>query len=138
MDCIEENKIINAVGGLEKLNKWLKQRSDMFTKRARKYSLSNPKRMLIFVVRWYGKFLIAKTIFLLWRSPLLYLDMGLVYDSLTIGHSETNLCNAFKTDESISPVIFFIDELDKPLFGGTGFADSNKGTFSRISGSFLT
>lgn len=37
-----------------------------------------------------------------------------------------------------SPVILFIDELDKAFVGGTGSADFDRGTFSRIFGPFLT
>jgi SpoVK/Ycf46/Vps4 family AAA+-type ATPase len=64
--------------------------------------------------------------------------MGRVYDGSMVGRSEANLRNALKTAESISPVILFIDELDKAFAGGTGSADSDGGTSSRIFGSFLT
>jgi SpoVK/Ycf46/Vps4 family AAA+-type ATPase len=55
-----------------------------------------------------------------------------------VGRSEANLRNALKTAESISPVILFIDELDKAFAGNSGSADSDGGTSSRIFGSFLT
>jgi SpoVK/Ycf46/Vps4 family AAA+-type ATPase len=55
-----------------------------------------------------------------------------------VGRSEANLRNALKTAESISPVILFIDELDKAFAGSAGSADSDGGTSSRIFGSFLT
>jgi SpoVK/Ycf46/Vps4 family AAA+-type ATPase len=64
--------------------------------------------------------------------------MGRVYDGSMVGRSEANLRNALKTAESISPVILFIDELDKAFAGGSGSADSDGGTSSRIFGSFLT
>ena len=64
--------------------------------------------------------------------------MGRVYDGSTVGRSEANLRNALKTAESISPVILFIDEMDKAFAGGAGSADSDGGTSSRIFGSFLT
>jgi len=64
--------------------------------------------------------------------------MGRVYDGSTVGRSEANLRNALKTAESISPVILFIDELDKAFAGSSGSADSDGGTSSRIFGSFLT
>ena len=64
--------------------------------------------------------------------------MGRVYDGSMVGRSEANLRNALKTAESISPGILFIDELDKAFAGGTGSADSDGGTSSRIFGSFLT
>jgi ATP-dependent 26S proteasome regulatory subunit len=138
LEYIEEDETIDAVGGLEELKKWLKQRSDAFTERAREYGLPQPKGMLILGVPGCGKSLIAKTTARLWGLPLLRLDMGRVYDGSTVGRSEANLRNALKTAESISPVLLFIDELDKAFAGGTGSADSDGGTSSRIFGSFLT
>lgn len=138
LEFIEEDETINAVGGLDELKHWLKQRSNAFTERAREYGLPQPKGMLILGVPGCGKSLIAKTTSRLWSLPLLRLDMGRVYDGSMVGRSEANLRNALKTAESISPAILFIDELDKAFAGTTGSADSDGGTSSRIFGSFLT
>jgi len=138
LEFIEEDETINSVGGLEELKRWLKQRSNAFTERAREYGLPQPKGMLILGVPGCGKSLIAKTTARLWGLPLLRLDMGRVYDGSMVGRSEANLRNALKTAESISPTILFIDELDKAFAGSTGSADSDGGTSSRIFGSFLT
>jgi SpoVK/Ycf46/Vps4 family AAA+-type ATPase len=138
LEYIEEDETLDSVGGLEELKKWLHHRSNAFTERAREYGLPQPKGMLILGVPGCGKSLIAKTTARLWGLPLLRLDMGRVYDGSMVGRSEANLRNALKTAESISPVILFIDELDKAFAGGTGSADSDGGTSSRIFGSFLT
>ena len=138
LDYIEEDETIDSVGGLEELKKWLVQRSNAFTERAREYGLPQPKGMLILGVPGCGKSLIAKTTARLWGLPLLRLDMGRVYDGSMVGRSEANLRNALKTAESISPAILFIDELDKSFSGGAGSSDSDGGTSSRIFGSFLT
>lgn len=138
LEYIEEDETIDSVGGLEELKRWLKQRSNAFTERAREYGLPQPKGMLILGVPGCGKSLIAKTTSRLWGLPLLRLDMGRVYDGSMVGRSEANLRNALRTAESISPVILFIDELDKAFAGSTGSADSDGGTSSRIFGSFLT
>ncbi len=138
LEFIEEDETIDSVGGLEELKKWLKQRSNAFTERAREYGLPQPKGMLILGVPGCGKSMIAKTTARLWSLPLLRLDMGRVYDGSMVGRSEANLRNALKTAESISPTILFIDELDKAFAGGAGSADSDGGTSSRIFGSFLT
>jgi len=119
LEYIEEDETLDAVGGLEELKRWLKQRSNAFTERAREYGLPQPKGMLILGVPGCGKSLIAKTTSRLWGLPLLRLDMGRVYDG-------------------ISPAILFIDELDKSFAGTTGSSDSDGGTSSRIFGSFLT
>ncbi len=138
LEYIEEDETLDSVGGLEELKSWLRQRSNAFTERARQYGLPQPKGMLILGVPGCGKSLIAKTTSRLWSLPLLRLDMGRVYDGSMVGRSEANLRNALKTAESISPAILFIDELDKAFAGGTGSADSDGGTSSRIFGSFLT
>ena len=138
LEYIEEDETIDSVGGLEELKGWLRQRSNAFTERAREYGLPQPKGMLILGVPGCGKSLIAKTTSRLWGLPLLRLDMGRVYDGSTVGRSEANLRNALKTAESISPVILFIDELDKAFAGGGGSGDSDGGTSGRIFGSFLT
>ncbi len=138
LEYIEEDETLNSVGGLEELKKWLTQRSNAFTERAREYGLPQPKGMLILGVPGCGKSLIAKTTSRLWGLPLLRLDMGRVYDGSMVGRSEANLRNALKTAESISPAILFIDEMDKAFAGTSGSADSDGGTSSRIFGSFLT
>ncbi|MGK7927804.1 MAG: AAA family ATPase [Spirulina sp.] len=138
LEYIEEDETLDAIGGLDELKKWLRQRSNAFTERAREYGLPQPKGMLILGVPGCGKSLIAKTTSRLWGLPILRLDMGRVYDGSMVGRSEANLRNALKTAESISPAILFIDELDKSFAGGTGSSDSDGGTSSRIFGSFLT
>lgn len=138
LEYIEEDETLDSVGGLDELKRWLRQRSDAFTERAREYGLPQPKGMLILGVPGCGKSLIAKTTSRLWGLPLLRLDMGRVYDGSTVGRSEANLRGALKTAESISPTILFIDEIDKAFAGSVGSADSDGGTSSRIFGSFLT
>lgn len=138
LEYIEEDETLEAIGGLDELKHWLRQRSNAFSERARNYGLPQPKGMLILGVPGCGKSLIAKTTSRLWGLPILRLDMGRVYDGSMVGRSEANLRNALKTAESISPAILFIDELDKSFSGGTGSSDSDGGTSSRIFGSFLT
>ncbi len=138
LEFIEVDETIDSIGGLEELKRWLQQRSNAFTERAREYGLPQPKGMLILGVPGCGKSLIAKTTSRLWSLPLLRLDMGRVYDGSTVGRSEANLRSALKTAESISPAILFIDEMDKAFAGSSGSSDSDGGTSSRIFGSFLT
>ncbi|HIK38417.1 MAG: AAA family ATPase [Geminocystis sp.] len=138
LEYLEEDETIDEVGGLEELKRWLTQRAEAFSDKAREYGLPQPKGMLILGVPGCGKSLIAKTTSKLWGLPLLRLDMGRVYDGSMVGKSEANLRSALKTAESISPAILFIDELDKAFAGGAGSSDSDGGTSSRIFGSFLT
>ncbi len=138
LEYIDQDEGMASVGGLDELKHWLKQRSNAFGQKARDYGLPQPKGMLILGVPGCGKSLIAKTTARLWSLPLVRLDMGRVYDGSTVGRSEANLRNALKSAESISPMILFIDELDKSFAGSSGSADSDGGTSSRIFGTFLT
>jgi SpoVK/Ycf46/Vps4 family AAA+-type ATPase len=138
LEFIEDDETLDAVGGLEELKRWLRQRSGAFTEKAREYGLPQPKGMLILGVPGCGKSMIAKTTSRLWGLPILRLDMGRVYDGSMVGRSEANLRNALKTAESISPTILFIDEMDKAFAGSAGSSDSDGGASSRIFGSFLT
>lgn len=138
LEYIDEYESLDSVGGSDELKTWLCQRSNAFSERAREYGLPQPKGLLILGVPGCGKSMIAKATAGLWGLPLLRLDMGRVYDGSTVGRSEANLRNALKAAESISPVILFIDELDKAFAGSGGSADSDGGTSSRIFGSFLT
>ncbi|MBW4697445.1 MAG: AAA family ATPase [Aphanocapsa lilacina HA4352-LM1] len=138
LEYLEFDDTIDSVGGLAELKRWLTQRSDAFTERARQYGLPQPKGMLILGVPGCGKSLIAKTTSRLWGLPLLRLDIGRVYDGSMVGRSEANLRNALRVAESISPVILFIDEVDKAFAGAGGSSDSDGGTSMRIFGSFLT
>ncbi|UFP93984.1 AAA family ATPase [Gloeobacter morelensis] len=138
LEYLEFDDTIDSVGGLAELKRWLTQRSDAFTERARQYGLPQPKGMLILGVPGCGKSLIAKTTARLWGLPLLRLDIGRVYDGSMVGRSEANLRNALRVAESISPVILFIDEVDKAFAGAGGSSDSDGGTSMRIFGSFLT
>lgn len=138
LEYLEEDENLTTVGGLEELKRWLRQRSNAFTQRAREYGLPQPKGMLILGVPGCGKSLIAKTTARLWSLPLVRLDIGRVYDGTTVGRSEANLRNALKVAESISPMILFIDEIDKAFAGSSGSSDSDGGTSSRIFGTFLT
>ncbi len=138
LEFIQNNETMQEVGGLGELKRWLTQRADAFSERARDYGLPQPKGMLILGVPGCGKSLIAKTTAEMWGLPLLRLDMGRVYDGSTVGRSEANLRAAIKTAESISPCILLIDELEKAFSGAGGSADSDAGTSNRIFGSFLT
>ncbi|NJK35363.1 MAG: AAA family ATPase [Oscillatoriales cyanobacterium SM2_2_1] len=138
LEYLDADQGIESVGGLEELKRWLCQRTDAFSQRARDYGLPQPKGMLILGVPGCGKSLIAKTTSRIWSLPLVRLDMGRVYDGSMVGRSEANLRNALKVAESIAPMILFIDEIDKAFAGGAGSADSDGGTSSRIFGSFLT
>ncbi|MGD0552799.1 MAG: AAA family ATPase [Sedimentisphaerales bacterium] len=127
-----------SVGGLDALKKWLVKRAAGFTDQARQFGLPSPKGVLLLGVQGCGKSLMAKTISNTWQLPLLRFDVGKVFGSL-VGSSEQNIRRAIKVAESVAPVVFWVDEIDKAFRGSRGSGSStDSGTSARVFGTFLT
>ena len=127
---------MDAVGGLEGLKPWLKQRRAAFGARARAYGLPTPKGVLLAGVPGCGKSLTAKAIAAAWGLPLLRMDMGSL-KSKFVGESEGNLRRALKIVETIAPAVLWIDEIEKALAGATA-GGQDGGTSVDQLGTLLT
>ena len=127
---------LTDVGGLNQLKEWLNLRSKAFKPEARDFGLPSPKGVLLLGAPGCGKSLTAKVIGNVWNMPLLRLDFGSIFSGL-VGSSEKNMRQALKTAESVSPVILWIDEIEKGL-SGSGSGHSDSGTSTRVFGTFLT
>ena len=128
----------SSVGGLDELKEWLKRRSVAFTDKARAYGLPAPKGVLLLGVQGCGKSLMAKAVSNMWKLPLLRFDIGRVFGSL-VGSSEENVRRAIKVAESVSPVVLWLDEIDKAFRGSKSSGGSTDGgTSARVFGAFLT
>lgn len=129
---------LESVGGLDALKSWLMKRSVVFSDQARSFGLPAPKGVLLLGVQGCGKSLMAKTISNIWQLPLLRFDVGQVFGSL-VGSSEENIRRAIKVAESVSPVVFWVDEIDKAFRGSRGSgASTDGGTSARVFSTFLT
>ena len=129
---------LESVGGLDALKSWLLKRSVVFTDQARDFGLPAPKGVLLLGVQGCGKSLMAKTISNIWKLPLLRFDVGQVFGSL-VGSSEENIRRAIKVAESVSPVVFWIDEIDKAFRGSrSSSSGTDGGTSARVFSTFLT
>ena len=129
---------LESVGGLDALKNWLVKRSVVFTDQARDFGLPAPKGVLLLGVQGCGKSLMAKTISNIWKLPLLRFDVGQVFGSL-VGSSEENIRRAIKVAESVSPVVFWIDEIDKAFRGSrSSSSGTDGGTSARVFSTFLT
>jgi hypothetical protein len=67
--------------------------------------------------------------------PTLLLDVGSLYGSL-VGATESNVRQALKIADAMSPCVLFLDEIEKALSGLGGVGDS--GVSTRLFGSILT
>jgi SpoVK/Ycf46/Vps4 family AAA+-type ATPase len=137
LEFYTSDEALTDVGGLETLKGWLRKRVRAFSDEARAFGLPEPKGILLVGVQGCGKSLVAKAVANSWRLPLLRLDVGRLFSSL-VGSSEENLRNAIKVAESISPVVLWVDEIEKG-FSGVGSSNvSDAGTAARVFGSFIT
>ena len=125
-----------SLGGLRRLKEWLRRYQAGFSERARRLGLRPPRGVLFVGVQGCGKSLASKTIAREWNLPLLRLDPGRLLDKY-IGESEKNLRHAFDTAEGVSPVVLWIDEIEKAFAGSAG-SEADAGLGRRLFGSFLT
>lgn len=125
------------VGGLEILKDWLELRGEAFGTRAREFGLPEPRGILLLGVQGCGKSLVSKAVSALWRLPLLRLDMGSIFGKY-VGESEENLRKAINMAEALSPVVLWLDEIEKAFSGVGGGDGGDGGVGTRIFGSFIT
>ena len=120
------------IGGLDDLKKWLTLREPVFRGTSEHAGLDLPKGILLTGVPGCGKSLVAKTIAGTWGVPLILLDPSRLY-SKYLGESERRLNTALDTVEAMSPVVVWIDEIEK----GFASSDADGGASKRILGTFL-
>ena len=71
-----------------------------------------------------------------WHQPLLRMDPGALYASF-IGESERNLRDALRQTEMMSPVVLWIDEIEK-AFASAASRSADGGLSQRMFGTLLT
>jgi len=123
---------LGEVGGLGELKRWLQARTRAFGDEARHFGLPPPKGLMLLGVQGCGKSLSAKAVAELWKFPLLRLDVGALFSSAK-GAPEAALREAIKISESLSPVVLWIDEIEKGFVQVEGDEQG-----SRVFGAFIT
>jgi len=136
LEYIQTPLTLDEIGGMRRLKKWLSVRRDAFTSNAEKFGLKPPRGVLMLGIQGAGKSLCAKAIATAWQQPLLRLDPGTLYASF-IGESERNLREALRQTEMMSPVILWIDEIEK-AFASAASRSADGGLSQRMFGSLLT
>ncbi|MFC1634930.1 AAA family ATPase [Planctomycetota bacterium] len=136
LEYIETPLDLSEIGGMRHLKKWLAQRKDAFTAEAEAFGLRAPRGVLMLGIQGAGKSLCAKAIATAWHQPLLRMDPGVLYASF-IGESERNLREALQQTEAMSPVILWIDEIEKG-FASAASQSTDGGLSKRLFGTLLT
>ncbi len=124
------------LGGFSRLKTWLDEAHAGFLPEARRMNLRPPKGVLLVGVQGCGKSLAAKFIARQWGLPLLKLDAGRLYDKY-VGETEKRFRKAIALAEAMSPVVLWIDEIEKAFSSG-GSGDSDGGLSTRLFGALLT
>ena len=128
-----ETSSFSELAGMKTLKTWLHQREKFFNQSVEIPGMDNPKGILLLGVQGCGKSVAAKAVAGVWGVPLLRMDFGSLYNKY-IGESESNIREALKTAEVMSPCVLWIDEIEK----GIATSDSDDGTSQRILGTLLT
>lgn len=132
---LEDNRF--ELGGFMNLKSWLERAKVGFTAEAKALNLTPPRGIMLVGVPGCGKSLAAKAIAREWQLPLLKLDAGRLFDKF-VGESEKNFRKAIETAESLSPIVLWIDEIEKAMATGGGSGDADAGLSRRLFGAFLT
>jgi AAA+ superfamily predicted ATPase len=137
LQFVESPVDLNEIGGLEKLKSWvLLRRAAIEQDDAQKFGLPAPRGVLMLGVQGGGKSLAAKAVATALQLPLLRMDVGSLYDAY-IGQSERRLRDAFKQAELMSPVVLWIDEIEK-AFASASSSSADGGLSRRLFGALLT
>ena len=132
---LEDNRF--ELGGFTNLKAWLERAKVGFTAEAKVLNLTPPRGIMLVGVPGCGKSLAAKAIAREWQLPLLKLDAGRLFDKF-VGESEKNFRKAIEMAESLSPIVLWIDEIEKAMAAGGGSGDADAGLSRRLFGAFLT
>lgn len=127
---------LDEIGGLNRLKRWLRSRSGSFAPQAGPTTLPPPRGVLLLGVQGAGKSLAAKAIATAWSRPLMRLDPGDLYDKF-VGESERHLRNALRQAEAMSPLVLWIDEIEKGFASAAG-QSTDGGLSRRLFGTLLT
>ena len=93
--------------------------------------------ILLLGVSGCGKSHYAKAIGKAIGLPTVSLSFGNMFDSL-VGSSERKIKNALRICDAMSPLLLFIDELEKDLAGAQSSGETDSGVTKRVMKTFLT
>ena len=134
LEEIQTEVPLEDVAGMQHLKAWLAARREALLGVVP--GLDAPRAMLLLGVPGAGKSHAAKAIATAWRLPLLRLDAGVLFDRY-VGESERRLREALRQAEAMSPLVLWIDEIEK-AFASAASHSTDGGLSKRMFGSLLT
>ena len=136
LEYIESPVSLDEIGGLRRLKFWLEQRRSALTNAAQQFGLQPPRGILMLGIQGTGKSLSAKAVATAWKWPLLRMDVGSLYDRY-VGESERKLRESLRQAERMSPLVLWIDEIEKALASSAN-TSTDGGLSRRMFGQMLT
>jgi AAA+ superfamily predicted ATPase len=137
LETIRRDHSFTDIAGLSRLRDWVAKRKSAWTPEGQKFGLVPPKGVLITGVQGCGKSLAARSLAGEWGYELARLDAGALYDKY-IGESEKKLHKALELAQRLSPLVLWIDEIEKAFASAGASGDADAGLSQRLVATLLT
>jgi ATP-dependent 26S proteasome regulatory subunit len=137
LETVRRDDSFADVAGLFHLRDWITKRKSALTPEGRRFGLEPPKGILITGVQGCGKSLAARSVAGEWGYEMARLDAGALYDKF-IGESEKKLQKALELAQKLSPMVLWIDEIEKAFASAGSSGDADAGLSQRLLATLLT
>jgi len=137
LETVRRDTSFGDVAGLRRLREWITKRKSALTPEGKRFGLEPPKGILITGVQGCGKSLVVRAIASEWGFELARLDAGALFDKY-IGESEKRLHKALEMAQKLSPLVLWIDEIEKAFASAGSSGDADAGLSQRLLATLLT
>jgi ATPase family associated with various cellular activities (AAA) len=137
LENVKGDASFRDVAGLQRLRDWVAKRKSAWTPEGQRFGLAPPKGILITGVQGCGKSLAARAVAGEWGHDLVRLDAGALYEKY-VGESEKRLRKALELAQKLSPVVLWIDEIEKAFASAGATGDADAGLSLRLLATLLT
>ena len=137
LETVARDTSFADVAGLRRLREWIVKRKSALTPEGQRFGLEPPKGVLITGVQGCGKSLAVRALAGELDYELARLDAGALYDKF-VGESEKKLHRALELAEKLSPMVLWIDEIEKAFASAGSSGDADAGLSQRLLATLLT